>query len=169
VKLAVTAVLLLGTLMPAAAFADSVTDAKVQCQVEYDVRSDAGMSCLRGVELASRIGDSSRATDSCRGESEDRDRVRACQRGVALHARVTGASVPENQKSSFSYSWKPKEGTAQVDIGDYQLRVGDAEKQAEACMRQFEGSSTPPSCLSGFSAQHKPPAPGVPRYDPSAR
>ena len=168
-KLAVTAVLLLGPLMTAPAFADAVTDAKVQCQVEYDARSDAGMACLRGVELATRAGDTDRAMHACRGESEDRAKVQACQRGVALHARVTGTTVREDQKSTFSYSWKPKRGTAQLDVGDYQLRVGDAEKQADECMRQFEGSSTPPSCLSGFSAQHKPPPPGVPRYDPSAR
>jgi hypothetical protein len=92
--------------------------------------------------------------------------VQACQRGVALHARFIGETVHEDQKSTFSYSWKPKQGTAEVDVGDYQLRVGDAEKQAEDCMRQFEGSSTPPSCLSGLSAQHKPPPPGAPRTQP---
>jgi len=49
---------------------------------------------------------------ACRGESEERDKVQACQRGVALHARASGSSVREDQKSSFSYSWKPKKGTA---------------------------------------------------------
>ncbi len=62
------------------------------------------------------------------------------------------------EKSSFEHSWNQRRGAVRVGVGDYEVLGGDAEKPMEDCMRAFEGSSTPPSCLSGFTAQRKAPA-----------
>jgi hypothetical protein len=72
-----------------------------------------------------------------------------------LHARLA-VRRGEGAASSFSHTLNPPRGAAQVDIGDYRLHVGDAEKSIEDCLRAYEGSSTPPSCLSGLTVQHKP-------------
>lgn len=151
------AVLWLGWLAAAPALADNVIDAKVQCQVEYGSRSDLGAACERGVKLAARVPEKvEEAMDACTKGFEDTLRVGACQRGAALHTRLTSRVRGDDQRS-FSYSWKPRRGAAELEVGDYRLRLGDAEKSIDDCVRAYDGSSTPPSCLSGLTVQRKPP------------
>ena len=147
---------------PAAVFADAITNARVQCHVEYGDGSEM-RACEHGLELASRAGlKDGEATDACTRDSDDAASVAACQRGVALHARLA-ARRGEGAASSFSHTLNPRRGAAQVDIGDYRLHVGDAEKSIEDCLRAYEGSSTPPSCLSGLTVQHKPSSDTAPK------
>jgi hypothetical protein len=149
--------LVLGYLAPVPALADSSIDAEIQCQVEYGSRSDLGTACQQGVKLVSRAPEKiQEAMDDCTKGVEDAGKVGACQRGIALYTRLANRARG-NDKSSFSYTWKPKRGAAQVEAGDYQVLFGDAEKSIEDCMRAYEGSSTPPSCLSGITGQRKPP------------
>lgn len=61
------------------------------------------------------------------------------------------------EKSRFEHSWKQRRGVVRFGAGDYEVLGGDAEKSMDDCMRAFEGSSTPPSCLSGITVQRKPP------------
>jgi hypothetical protein len=138
--------------------ADSIADAGIQCQVEYGSPSELGVACLRGVKLAARAADDvDVAMAACVKGFENASMLAACRRGVALHTRLANATRGGNEKASFSYSWQVKRGAAQLDVGDYRLFLGDAEKAIDECMRTYEGSSTPPSCLSGLSAQQKPP------------
>jgi len=148
------------------AFADNLIDAKIQCQVEYGSRSETGVACQRGVALAARAPDRvGEAMGGCTRGSEDAGQAGACQRGVALHARLKG-QVRGDDKSSFSSTWKQERGAAQLEAGDYRVLLGDAEKSIDDCLRAFEGSSTPPSCLSGITAQHKPPGEASPSTQP---
>ena len=141
----------------APAWADGVIDAKVQCQVEYGSESEMGGACKEGVELARRATGPQDALGKCTANRQNGARISACQKGVELYARLVGR-VRSNDKGSFSYSWtQPKTGL-QVDVGDYQASVGN-QKAVEDCMRQFEGSDHPPSCMSGITVQPKAPAP----------
>lgn len=156
-KSACVAMLVLGCLAAVPALADGIIDAEIQCQVEYGSRSDLGSACQEGVKLASRAPEKvQEAMDGCTTGFEDAGEVGACQRGIALHTRLA-SPVRDNDQSSFSHTWKPGRGAAQVEVGDYQVLLGDAEKSIDDCMRAFEGSSTPPSCLSGITVQPKPP------------
>jgi hypothetical protein len=151
------AVVLAVGLGAAAARADGIIDAKVQCQVEYGSRSEMGAACNEGVELARRASGPQDALGKCTVNRQNGARISACQKGVELYARLVGR-VRGTDKSSFSYSWtQPKTGL-QVDVGDYQASVGN-QKAVEDCMRQFDGSDNPPSCMSGLTVQPKPPAP----------
>jgi hypothetical protein len=166
VALIVVVVLALGIAAPA--FADPVVDAKLQCQIEFDGGSDQGNACQRGVELASRSPDElQEAMTGCsKAFAEDTVQAGACQRGVGLHTRVAGR-VREDDKAGFSYSWKEERAPLTVDVGPYQVLVGDAEKQIDDCKRNYSGLSDArqPSCLSGFTAQQKP-EPGSPSHRP---
>jgi hypothetical protein len=160
-------ILLASVLTAAAAFADTRIGAKVQCQVEYGSGAELANACERGVDLAARTPEKiERALRACGGGDDASARTAACRRGVLLHVHVADrerdGDVARDQRardratSAFSYGWE-RGGGAQVELGDYQVRVGDAERSMEACMRAFEGSATPPSCLSGVQVQRKPP------------
>lgn len=139
------------------AFADGMIDAKMQCRLAYGPSSEIGTACEHGVDLASGVPDDvEKAIDGCMRDTKDGQRAAACQRGVMLYARFAGR-VREGDKRSFSHTWQQGRGGAEVDVGDYELHVGDAEKSIEDCLRASEGSSMPPSCLSGITVQHKPP------------
>jgi len=139
------------------ASADGTIDAKVQCQVEYGSQSEMGTACKDGVDLARRATGLDDALGKCTAGRQNGARISACQKGVELYARLVGR-VRGNERGSFSYSWtQPKTGF-QVDVGDYQASVGN-QKAVEDCMRQFDGSDHPPSCMSGITLQHKAPAP----------
>jgi hypothetical protein len=160
------AIVLVGCLATVPAFAEGVTDAKIQCQVEYGSRSEMGTACQRGVELAARTPDKlQEAMDGCTKGFEAVTEAGACQRGVGLHSRLASRRR-ESDESGFSYTWKQGRAPVTVDVGDYQLLLGDAEKSMDQCLRAFEGSSTPPSCLSGITAQHKPPDYSSPSREP---
>ena len=45
-----------------------------------------------------------------------------------------------------------------VDVGEYQGSVGN-QKVVDDCMRAFEGSDAPPSCMGGVTVQPKAPEP----------
>jgi len=154
-------------LVPASAGADTVIGAKLACQGEYGSSSDIDAACERGVDLHARtpddLGAAMAACDRGTG-GEAETKATACRRGVVLHAR--GREVGHgHEKSNFSYSWQQGHGAAQVTVGNYDVVVGDAQKSIDDCMRQFEGSSTPPSCISGLRIQQHPPAgpPGRPQ------
>jgi hypothetical protein len=153
------ATLLLALVATPAGAADRI-DAKIQCQIEY-ADAEHGAACQRGVEIATRApDDAARAMNECSRGFSEATKAAACQRGVAVKARVggDGSAGGTARTSNFSYQWQDGSGpAAQVEIGDYRVRAGDAEQQIENCMRAFENSRVPPSCLSGFSAQHKPP------------
>ncbi len=141
-----------------AAFAESTIDAKLQCQVEYGSQSEMGAACKEGVDLAARAAAKSEdAMNQCSASRENGARVAACQQGVALYARFAGR-VRSNDKSSFSYTWRQPETGFQVDLGDYQASVGN-QKAVEDCMRAFDGTGAPPSCMSGITVQPQAPAP----------
>ena len=153
---AVTLVLWLST---SPALADEVINAKVECQAEYGSGSDLDIACERGVDLAARAPDEAGAAmAACDRDGTDPKRAASCRRGVALHTRRL-TQKGGDRSSSFSYSWEQGRGGVQVDVGDYQLKLGDTERSMEDCMRSFEGSSTPPSCLSGIQVQPQPPGP----------
>ena len=140
------------------ALADGTIDAKVQCQVEYGSQSEMGAACKEGVDLAQRASAKSEdATSACTANRENGARVTACQQGVALYARFAG-HVRSTDKSSFSYSWQEPKTGFQVDVGDYQASVGN-QKTVDDCMRAFDGSDVPPSCMSGITVQPQAPAP----------
>lgn len=145
-----------------AAHADPLIDAKLQCQIEYVTPSDQATACLRGVELAAASPERTQdAMEQCGMRFGASGQTGSCQRGVGFYQRVTG-KLRSDDKSTFSYSWQQKRGALQFEAGNYQFLIGDAEKSIDDCMRAFEGSSVPPSCLSGFTTQQKPP-PGPPK------
>jgi len=149
-------VLVAGVYSPA--FADGTVDAKLQCQVEYGSQSEMGAACKEGVDLAERASAKSEdAMSACTASRENGARVTACQQGVALHARFA-RQVHSADESSFSYTWQQPKTGFQVDVGDYQASVGN-QKAVEDCMRAFEGSDAPPSCMSGITVQQQAPAP----------
>ena len=157
-KRALAAILLVAGVGTAPAFAEGTIDAKLQCQVEYGSHSEMGAACKEGVELAQRASAKSEdATSACTASRENGARISACQQGVAFYHRFAG-QVRSTDKSSFSYTWtQPKTGL-QVDVGDYQASVGN-QKAVEDCMRAFDGSGAPPSCMSGITVQPQVPAP----------
>ena len=156
---AVALALLFGAITTGApALADTVIGAKVQCQGEYGSASQTADACERGVDLAARTpGNLPLALGGCTRDAANADKAMACRRGVALYAQL-GTRGGEAGSSSFAYSWKQGHGAAQVEIGEVDLLIGDAEKSMGDCMRSFEGAKTPPSCLSGLRLQTKPPA-----------
>ncbi len=138
--------------------ADGTIDAKLQCQVEYGSTSEMGAACKEGVDIAERAAAKSEdAMSQCTASDENGARVSACHQGVALYARFAG-QVRSTDKSSFSYTWKQPKTGLQVDIGEYQASVGN-QKAVEDCMRAFDGSDAPPSCMSGITVQPQAPAP----------
>ena len=140
------------------ACADGTIDAKLQCQVEYGSQSEMGAACKEGVDLAKKAAATSEdAASACTASRENGARVTACQQGVALYGRFAG-NVRSTDKSSFSYSWQePKTGLS-VNVGDYQGSVGN-QKVVDDCMKAFEGSDAPPSCMGGITVQQKAPPP----------
>jgi hypothetical protein len=150
-------VMLLIGLGAGTARADGIIDAKIQCQVAYGSESEMGTACKEGVDLARRARGAEEALGKCTVGRQNGARISACQKGVELYARLVGR-VRSADKSSFSYSWtQPKTGF-QVDVGNYQASVGN-QKAVDDCMRQFEGSDHPPSCMSGITVQPKAPVP----------
>lgn len=148
------ALVLVVALAPAAV-ADTRIEAKVQCQDVYGGTSDLDAACERGVDLASRMpNDLARAMADC--DRDQGEAQAACRRGISLQSGL--AARARGRARSFSYGWHEGSGAAaQVDVGDYKVRVGDAERAARECMRDFEGSKTPPSCLSGLTVERKAP------------
>ena len=160
-RASVVSALVLACGVAAPVFADGITNAKIQCQVEYGSGSKLGTACQRGVELAATHaadgGDD--ATRACTQSAIDPGSAAACRRGVVVHTRQL-ARTRVTEESGFSATWKKGRAPLQVEVGDYQVLIGDAEKSIEDCMRAFEGNATPPSCLSGITGQRKPePAP----------
>jgi hypothetical protein len=150
-------------LLPLPVLGDMSIDAKVRCQQEYGSASDLDAACERGVDLAARTpADGVGSIAACTrngGDADDQQaaaKAAACRRGVAFHAGVSG-KVPDREKSSFAHSWEQGHGALQVEIGDYDVVLGDAQKSIADCQRSFEGNTTPPSCLSGLRIQPKPP------------
>ena len=140
------------------AWADGTIDAKLQCQVEYGSHSEMGAACKEGVDIAQRASAKSEdATSACTASRENGARVSACQQGVAFYRRFAG-QVRSADKSSFSYTWRQPTTGLQVDIGDYQASIGN-QKVLEDCMRAFDGSGSPPSCMSGITVQPQAPPP----------
>ncbi|MCC6764963.1 MAG: hypothetical protein IT293_09895 [Deltaproteobacteria bacterium] len=140
------------------ALADGSIDAKLQCQVEYGSQSEMGAACKEGVDLAAKADATAEdAMNRCSASRENAARVTACQQGVTLYGRFAGR-VRSTDRSGFSYTWtQPKTGF-QVDVGDYQASVGN-QKAVDDCMRAFEGTDAPPSCMAGITVQPKAPAP----------
>ncbi len=138
------------------ALADQRIDAKVRCKEQYGSATDLDAACERGVDMAARAPvDGAEAMAGCT-RAADEAKAAACRRGVALHAGVAGR-LPSRSPSSFSYSWQQGHGAVQVEIGDYDVLLGDAQKSIADCQRAFEGSAAPPSCLSGLRVQPQPP------------
>jgi hypothetical protein len=157
-KRALGVMLLVAGVGTAPAFAEGTIDAKLQCQVEYGSQSEMGAACKEGVELAERASAKSEdATSACTASRENGARISACQKGVAFYQRFAG-QVRSTDKSSFSYTWRQPKTGLQVDVGDYQASVGN-QKAVEDCMRAFDGSGAPPSCMSGITVQPQAPAP----------
>lgn len=146
---------LIWMLAPGPASADRRIDAKVRCKEQYGSANDLDAACERGVDMAARA-DGSEAIGSCTRDADDA-KAAACRRGVALHAGVAGR-VSSQPQSSFSHSWQQGHGALQVEIGDYDVVLGDAQKSIADCQRSFEGSTLQPSCASGLRFQPKPPA-----------
>jgi len=139
------------------AVADTVIGAKLQCQDEYGSGSESADACEHGVDLAARTPDNlAFARSGCARDDTHADKAVACRRGVTLHTQLA-THARGDRSSSFTYSWKQGQGAAHVGIGDYDVTVGDAEKSMGECLRTFEGSKEPPSCLSGLRLEHKPP------------
>jgi hypothetical protein len=138
------------------ACADGTIDAKLQCQVQYGDQSEMGAACQAGVDLAKKAaGKSEDAASGCTASRDNAARITACQQGVAYYERF-GGRVRSTDKSSFSYSWQePKTGLS-VNVGDYQGSIGN-QKVVEDCMRAFDGSDAPPSCMGGITVQQKAP------------
>jgi hypothetical protein len=138
--------------------AEGTIDAKLQCQVEYGSHSEMDTACKEGVDLAQQAAVKSEdAMSACTASRDNGARISACQQGVAFYARFAG-QVRSTDKSSFSYTWQQPKTGFQVDVGDYQASVGN-QKAMEDCMRAFDGSGTPPSCMSGITVQPEAPAP----------
>ena len=136
--------------------ADGSIDAKLQCQVEYGSQSEMGAACKEGVDLAHKATATSEdPIVQCSASRENAARVTACQQGVDLYARFSG-QVRGGDKSSFSYTWREPKTGYKVDVGDYEASVGN-QKAVDDCMRAFEGSDVPPSCLAGITVQPKAP------------
>jgi hypothetical protein len=154
VKRAYVMVVLLGC-VAASAHADVVMNGKLQCDIQYGEQPETRTACQRGVELAARASDAEDAIRSCTRDFAKAEFAAICQRGVALHTRLANRQRADGEQS-FSYSWTPKRGAAEVRLGDYQVFVGDAERSIDECMRAFEGNSNPPSCMSGLTVQRKP-------------
>lgn len=151
--------LLLVVAVAGIAVADGRIDAKLQCQVQYGSESDMGEACKEGVNFAVQAAAKGEdaANDCVVSRKENAALVTACQQGVTLYSRFSGTQR-STDKSGFSYSWtQPKTGF-QVDIGDYQASTGN-QKAIDDCMRAFEGSDAPPSCMSGITVQRQAPAP----------
>ena len=147
--------------MAGIAGADGNIDAKLQCQVEYGSQSEMGAACKEGVAIASRAAPKGEdAASQCTANRENGARIAACQQGVGFYARFA-RQVRSSDKSSFSYTWQQPKTGLQVDVGDYQASVGN-QKVVEDCMRAFDGSGTPPSCMSGITVQQQAPAPVAP-------
>jgi hypothetical protein len=142
--------------------ADGSIDAKLQCQVEYGSQSEMGAACKEGVDLAHKAAANSEdAMTQCSASRDNGARVSACQQGVTLYARFSG-EVRGGDKSSFSYTWREPKTGFKVDVGEYEASVGN-QKAVEDCMRAFDGSDTPPSCMGGITVQpHAPPPVGAP-------
>jgi hypothetical protein len=139
-------------------FADGTIDAKLQCQVEYGSQSEMGAACKEGVDLAKKTaGTQEDAASACTASRENGARVSACQQGVAFYGRFAG-QVRSTDKSSFSYTWQQPKTGLQVDVGDYQASVGN-QKAVDDCMRAFDGSDHPPSCMGGITVQPQAPEP----------
>jgi hypothetical protein len=152
-KAALFTVLFLTTIGAAPAFADGVVDAKMQCQTEYGADSDMGVACKEGVDLARDAKPGSDVMASCTAGRNNGAQISACQQGATLFTRFA-RQVRSSDKSSFSYSWSQPKTGLQVDIGDYQASVGN-QKVVEDCMKAFEGTDAPPSCMSGIAVQPK--------------
>lgn len=155
-KRVIAATLLTVGLHVAPAIADPVVDAKMQCQVEYGPTSDMGTACKEGVDIARRAEPGTDAMGACIANRNNGAQISACQQGVMLHGRYVG-QVRNSDKSSFSYTWKQPTTGLTVDVGPAQASVGN-QKAMEDCMRQFDGSGTPPSCMAGITVQPQPPA-----------
>lgn len=151
----------LGSALPKPARADGKIDAKLQCQVEYGSQTEMGAACKEGVDLAAKAttdaADAADPMNQCSASRENAARVTACQQGVTLYDRFSG-HVRSGDKSSFSYTWRQPKTGFQVDVGDYQASVGN-QKAVEDCMRAFEGTDAPPSCMGGITVQPKAPEP----------
>lgn len=154
---AILTLLVLAALGAAPAFADGVVDAKMQCQHEYGGDSDMGVACKEGVDLARDAKPGSDVMASCTTGRNNGAQISACQQGATLFSRFA-RQVRSSDKSSFSYSWSQPKTGLQVDIGDYQASVGN-QKVVEDCLKAFEGTDAPPSCLSGIAVQPKAPGP----------
>ena len=140
------------------AFADGAIDAKLQCQVEYGSQSEMGAACKEGVDLAKKAaGTQEDAASACTASRENGARITACEQGVALYARFSG-NVRSSDKSSFSYTWQQPKTGLQVDVGDYEASVGN-QKAVDDCMRAFDGSDNPPTCMGGITVQQQAPEP----------
>jgi hypothetical protein len=143
------------------AFAEGNVDAKLQCQVEYGSQSEMGAACKEGVDIASRAAPKGEdAASQCTANRENGARISACQQGVEFYARFA-RQIRSSDKSSFSYTWQQPKTGLQVDLGEYQASVGN-QKVVEDCMRAFDGSGAPPSCMSGITVQPQAPAPVAP-------
>jgi hypothetical protein len=157
----VKVIVFLCALFPLPALADTRINAKVRCQEEYGSASELDISCERGVDLAERAPGDGAIAGCARGSDTDDEKAvakaAACQRGIALHAGVS-AKVSGRDQSSFAHSWQQGHGALQLEVGNYDVLLGDAQKSIADCQASFEGSSTPPSCLSGLRIQPKPPA-----------
>ena len=141
------------------AAADGSIDAKLQCQVEYGSQSEMGTACKEGVNLAAKaaVKGEDAASACVVSRKENGALVSACQQGVALYARFSG-QVRSTDQSSFSYTWRQPKTGFQVDVGDYQASLGN-QKAIDDCMRAFDGSEAPPSCMAGITVQPQAPAP----------
>lgn len=147
----------LGFVFAEPARADGQIDAKLQCQVEYGSQTEMGAACKEGVDFAAKATANTDPMNQCSASRENAARVTACQQGVTLYDRLSG-HVRSGDKSSFSYTWRQPKTGLQVDVGDYQASVGN-QKAVEDCMRAFEGTDAPPSCMGGITVQPQAPAP----------
>ncbi len=147
--------------MAGRAFAEGNVDAKLQCQVEYGSQSAMGAACKEGVDIAARAAPQGEdAASQCIASRDNGARIAACQQGVTYYARFA-RQVRSTDKSSFSYTWQQPKTGLQVDVGEYQASVGN-QKVVEDCMRAFDGSDAPPSCMSGITVQPQAPGPVAP-------
>lgn len=151
-------VLGIGMIVAGPVLADGSIDAKLQCQVQYGSQSEMGAACKEGVDFAHKAtATSDDPMTQCSASRENAARVTACQQGVELYARFSG-SVRSGDKSSFSYTWREPETGYKVGVGNYEGSVGN-QKAVDDCMRAFEGTDAPPSCMAGITVQPKAPAP----------
>ncbi len=145
-------------LVALAARADTRIDAKVHCKQQYGSATDLDAACERGVDISvGTPGDDALAACARDDTETDDPKAVACRRGVAFHSGVAMPQRERGEKSSFSSSWRQGHGAVQVEIGGYDVLIGDAQKSIADCQSSFDGSKTPPSCLSGFRIQPQPP------------